>query len=68
MSFVGTRVEDCELPKAWSIGRLDEVCHMMKQGKILPRKKFTKPDPILSLAQTDASVTAKTTFLKNNAF
>ena len=40
MSFVGTRVEDCELPKTWGIGRLDEVCHQMKQGKIRPRKEI----------------------------
>ena len=40
MSYIGTKVEDCEFPKDWSIGRLDEVCHQMKQGKILPRKEI----------------------------
>lgn len=40
MSFVGTRVEDCELPKTWRSGRLDDVCHQMKQGKVLPQKEI----------------------------
>jgi len=40
MSSVETRVEDCELPETWGSGRLDEVCHQMKQGKILPQKEI----------------------------
>jgi len=40
MSFVETRVEDCELPETWGSGCLDEVCHQMKQGKILPQKEI----------------------------
>lgn len=40
MSFVETRVEDCDLPQTWGSGRLDEVCYQMKQGKILPQKEI----------------------------